>query len=142
MPKSRYVVSVDTTLRSHYGAPLPEGVEFSFTTDSFRVVSVQPANGQTNTSLQPLITVRYNAFVDIWTTPSGFRLTDLLGTRLTGGWRYPNPWTLTFEPHYPLAPNSVHTITVSDQILDLYGNPLDVPLVTTFTTGNPGRQEP
>ncbi len=99
------------------------------------VVTTEPANGATNVNPHRPIYVTFSEPISPATvSQSTFLLTGPAGA-VTGTVAYDAAISrATFTPGSALAPNSLHTATLTAGIRDRVGNPL-VPFTWTFTTG-------
>ncbi len=145
-----YTVSVDTsgTMIDLVGNQVNSnfvnfccGYTFSFTTGVTAstmgpvVTGVSPGNGMTQVPINAQVMVQFNEPVDVETIgqvtlTAGANLVNVSRSLGNGN------QLLTLTPASALSPNIVYTITVAG-VTDLSGiQPLNPPVVTTFTTGS------
>lgn len=100
------------------------------------VISTDPADLDTEVSLNQIVTATFNEQMNPETiTPASFILVEG-GTTLAGALSYNgNNATLSFEPTNSLRVSTSYTATIKSTVKDLLGNALQEDYVWTFSTG-------
>ena len=134
-----HTATITTAVRDLAGNTLNVNYVWTFTTgiapDTTRptVISVVPGNLNTNVPINSAVTATFSEAMDpLSITTASF---TLAGTGpVTGTVTYAGN-TATFTPNTAMAPNTLHTATITTAAEDLAGNNLAVNYVWTFTTG-------
>jgi uncharacterized repeat protein (TIGR02543 family) len=100
------------------------------------VLSTDPANLAVDVPLAKVITATFNEVMNEATiTSTSFTVEALAkGAMVAEGTVAYNALTAFFTPSVALAPNTTYTGTIKSSVRDLFGNPLQVNYVWTFTT--------
>lgn len=131
-----YTVYVTSDLHDEAGNQLENPYSWQFTVQAVppQVLSVYPDNGQTNVSVGEYITVTFSEPVQESTLLQGLFLEDSYGNRITGTIQYnAQTYTVTFIPQQ-LDYETDYTVTISTEIKDASGIPLEQNYTSTFTT--------
>ena len=112
---------------------------------TLQLLEADPARGAVNVSIQPQLTLQFNADLDVSSVHASMvYLTDVTGQTIlpadpalltvTGS-------TLSFTPQYAsgtvsLSPFTTYMVTVTPGVQDVLGHALAFPLTWSFTTGN------
>ena len=101
------------------------------------VTSVFPANGATGVSPSTVVTATISEAVDEFTAGFG-GLTLHQGTNeVLGKGGYDRAtFVVTLTPAAPLAASTTYTVTATTRVIDLAGNPLQSPVMWSFTTAS------
>src|SRR5262249_39739859 len=145
LPALSYIdVSVSSDARDPSGQPL-DSFFSSFQTGTAlddvapTLIGTSPAAGATGVPVNAPIQARFSQPINAATiTTASFAVRDGTGALV------PCELTLSldnslvsFTPMRPLAPNTVHTLTIATTVTDLVGHPVvGAPIVVSFTTGN------
>jgi hypothetical protein len=132
---TRYVVTLADTITDARGQALDGARSWSFTTERDdegpRLLSVDPPPGTPSVAVSPVLVLTFSEPVHF-----PFGAVVLVSNGMSVGIS-PNAFaisTLVFEPAN-LAPHTLHTLTLTEFVVDLVGNPLqNAPVSTTFTT--------
>ncbi|MDD2714645.1 MAG: Ig-like domain-containing protein [Candidatus Wallbacteria bacterium] len=121
--------------------PLDEYI-FSFQTTSQNfpyVVSVAPANEETNVSSSEVIVVTFSKAMDMTVTGNSFSLVSNTGEVITGQKTWNTSQTvLTFDPDTgELITNFYYTVVVGSSSKDTLGNTMQSMFTSRFQTGTP-----
>jgi len=118
----KYLVSISTSAKTHFGIYLPQKKTFSFTTRSkLNLISTYPVSGGSNISSTVLIRLTFDKGIDGSTLGGKISFTDSLGNPigLTVNQAKYNIGIIEFEPKVPLNNNSLYRITVREGIGDV-----------------------
>jgi len=137
-PKTTYHATITVGARDLEGTPLAEPFNFSFTTRATsdtsppKIVAVNVAAGATGVPLDQKIRITFDEPMDSLTiTPSTFFIEGVTGSVTYDA----ATQTATFTPVVNLAANTTYTITVTTEVKDMGGVPLETAFHQTFTTG-------
>ena len=141
VPSSNYIVTVFSTVTDLTLNPLGTDYVHPFTTEGSPVVSsTSPIINETDVLVDESITITFGEDMDAATivivppTPQNITLVGPSGV-VAGAIGYDSPsQTITFDPSANLEAASVYTLTVSDLVTDINGNPLAVSYELIFTT--------
>lgn len=138
-----YTVTLSRNLKDLAGNPLGTDFVWTFRTGATGdatspiLVLTDPFNSETGTATNTPITATFSEPVNPATiTASSFTVVTN-GTAVAGTFTVSGR-SVTFVPSVPLAASTTYTVTVSNTVTDLAGNPLvgsDVANPWTFTTG-------
>jgi Bacterial Ig-like domain len=131
-----YVAALGDAITDVRGHALDGPRSWSFTTqrdsEGPKLLSMTPPPGTTGLSVSPVLVLTFDEAVHF---PFG---AVLLATGGTSVGISPNAFavpTLVFEPKN-LVPYATYTLTLTNFVVDLFGNPLvNAPVITSFTTG-------
>lgn len=136
-------VALSTGLLDASGNALAVAQAFTFTAGSVKddtdttapaVISVVPDTLAFDVSTRPTVTLTFSEAISPLTLSLlNFALADPSGTPV-GGDLAATLNTVTFTPRGPLAYQTVYTVTLTTDVLDLSGNALAAPFGSTFTT--------
>jgi hypothetical protein len=127
--ETRYTVTLSRALRSVDGTPLAGPYTLSFTTDGFRLLGVNPPDGEAFASRSTPVTFYCNSVIDSSTVRQAFSLAPAVpGRTLVFGNMV--QWT----PDAPLAPGTFYRVTVSRALREQSGHSLVAPYAGTFRT--------
>ena len=142
--RSHSVILNAAAIRDAAGNLLTGTSSFSFTTafasDAERPVllAVSPGDNASGVPVNSLIVFQLSEPAQAVTVPQGIRIT-VGATPVAGSFALSDGnRRITFTSAAALAANAVFTVTVSTQLTDLVGNPVDNPGTFTFVTGNAG----
>lgn len=130
-----YLVSVTNALHDEAGNPLENPYTWQFTVQAIppQVLSINPADGQTNVSIGEYIQIVFSEPVMESTLLQGIKIEDSYGT-VPGTIQYNSETsTVTFIPDN-LEFFTDYIITVTTNIRDINGIPLDRNYTSTFRT--------
>ncbi len=137
-PNTMFNATITVAARDISGTPLAVPFNFSFTTRATtdtsppRIVAVNVAAGATNVPLDQKIQVTFDEQMDSLTiNPNTFFIGGVPGTVTYNVVTQ----TATFTPSANLSPNTTFTVTVTTEVKDLGGVPLEAVFHLTFTTG-------
>jgi Ice-binding-like/Bacterial Ig-like domain len=146
-PQTTYHATITVEARDLNGTPLAQPFDFSFTTRPTsdtsppKIVAINVAAGATGVPLDQKIRITFDEPMDSLTiTPSTFFIEGVTGFVTYDA----ATQTATFTPVIKggtvvnLAANTTYTITVTTEVKDMGGVPLDAAFHQTFTTG-PGQ---
>ena len=130
--RTRYVIRVDTTLRTIGGDALRQERTFSFTTGQFRLSSTSPADGEQGVYRYPIVSIRFTGRLDSATIPQAFSISPPVdGTFADGS----SPDAVIFRPGLRLLANTTYTVEIDSSIRSVSGYRIGSPYSFTFTTG-------
>ena len=135
MEGQSYHVTVSDALHDESGNPLENPYSWQFTVQAVApyVVSLFPANGQTNVSIGEYITVVFSESIKEDTLPGGILVEGAVGS-IAGTIQYDRgTCTATFIPDH-LEFYTDYTVTIANTITDICGIPLDHNYISTFKT--------
>jgi alpha-2-macroglobulin len=129
-----YTVFVNDNLKGTQGSPLQNVEPWSFDTAAPRLVSAEPAAGDSYIPLDSPIVLRFNQPMDPLSVEAGFSLSA--GSDLVTGTA---DWNedfseLTFTPASLLRRAAIYQINLSGQVEALGGTPLGTALTQSFQT--------
>src|SRR2546425_2575821 len=151
VPLTTFTAVVTTGARDLAGNALVTDFGWSFTTGATpdttapTVSATVPANGATAVPINQTINATFSEAMDPLTISTAtLRVTGPGGTAVTGTVAYDVPSKIaTLTPVNTLAPNAVHTATMTTGARDLAGNALAANFVWSFTTAaTPAGQAP
>ncbi len=134
--ETHYMVSLHHNVTDQSGTHLHETFEWTFFTASPppRLTSHEPRDKATEVSPDVTIRVRFENEMDASTlNSSSFRLSDTNGQSIAGGIKYEDG-VATFKPGATLALNTTYRVTLTTDVADTTGTPLDEALTWSFTT--------
>jgi hypothetical protein len=129
-----YTVTVSTGVKSWAGTPLAAAASSTFTTRPLTVTAESPAAGATNVGSVPTITAAFSAPLDSASVnDQTFTLAAAGGASIAGVALYDSATnTASFTPSQPLTNGSSYTATLTTEISDTDGAPLQAPASWTF----------
>ncbi|TVP60122.1 MAG: DUF3494 domain-containing protein [Halomonadaceae bacterium] len=137
-----YTATITTSVQTDSGESLQENFTWTFkTSDTIdetdpTVASSRPQDGGTDVALNTRVSIVFSKAIDPKTVTSGaFVLSDDESVEVSGSLRYVNTTTVEFTPSANLAADTAHTMTLSESIEDIAGNPLGGDLTIGFMTG-------
>jgi len=104
----------------------------------FDVTDISPADGATNVALNTSITVSFSIDLE-WGSvydASFFVYDETNRGRILGEIIASSPNTILFVPYAELQPNSLHTINITAELEDVWGNYFQETYTSSFTTGS------
>ncbi|MFA5803282.1 MAG: Ig-like domain-containing protein [Melioribacteraceae bacterium] len=122
LPGGKYLVTISTSAKTHFGIYLPQKKSFSFTTRSKLIlVSTYPVNNATDISTSVLISVKFDRGIDASTLANKVTLTDSEGNRIlvTANQSKYSIGIIDFESKVPLNNNTLYRITLKAGIGDV-----------------------
>lgn len=132
-PLTRYVITVDSTLRSTGGERIPAAYAFAFTTAEFGITGTEPYSGNIGVSRTYQPALYFNANLDTSTMRAAFTIVpETAGSLLVTS----PPSILRFQPSDTLNANQPYRITVDTALRTRRGVWLSAPYSFVFTTGN------
>ncbi|MCG3116737.1 MAG: Ig-like domain-containing protein [Candidatus Manganitrophus sp. SA1] len=142
----RYNAILTTGIKDLDGIPLRSNFTWAFETEGGpdttapSIVATVPRDRETNVSTTSSIRVVFSEPID----PSSIHQdTFFLNGGITGTYSYDDSSrTAIFTPSRPLASSTVTTVTVTKEVKDLAGNPLQSDLTWSFTTSATSDQTP
>jgi hypothetical protein len=126
-----YEITIDTSIRSIFGATIESPVKFTFNAGAFTIRDSGPRQGAVNVARDSRITCRSNDRLDTATFRDAFRISP----EVHGSFDAWSEEYLTFVPDDSLAPLTVYTITISSALKTRGGTNLMLPAVVSFMTG-------
>jgi Bacterial Ig-like domain len=107
------------------------------------VTSTNPADATGGVPVTEPVSAVFSGLMDSSTiTPGTFTLTSISGP-VSGAVHYdPLSKIATFQPNFPLTPNTTYTATIAAGVKDLAGNALSLPKIWSFTTSTPDTTAP
>jgi hypothetical protein len=138
-----YTATITTGAQDLSGNALAVNYVWTFTTAAAvnttkpTVISTIPANAATGVPLNQVLSATFSEAMNAATINSTtFLLSGPGTTSVAGQVVYASVGSsATFTPTLPLAANTLYTATITTGAMDLFGNPLAVNYVWTFTTG-------
>ena len=134
MADTTYTIRISGEAEDLDGEPLGENFEFSFTTQSVRVVHTIPTNGELFVDPQPRIELWFNSWMSKGSVEDAFRIEPEASGRFefmqrkeyySGGSRWViEKHKIEFTPSEKLIPNTKYTITLDDTATDSHGSRL------------------
>ena len=139
-PNTLYNATITTGVMNTAGTSTAKNFEWTFTTGAIAdiilptVTISSPADDETGIALNQAITVTFSEPVDHTTlTDVTFKLRQ--GTKIIEGEITYSGNVATFTPDEDLSPNTAYTLTVTDGVKDISGNPMANTHSISFTTG-------
>jgi len=128
-----YTVTISSMLKSLGGDPLSSPYQYSFTTESFRVIYTDPAPNATGVARSSWITVSFNAQIDTGSVRNAFSISPPVasGFQMQDRTSY-----FYFAPTGPLAARTTYTVTLATSMGCKSGGGLQSPYSFSFTTGD------
>ena len=130
MADTIYIITIDATAKDLDGVHLEEQFQFSFTTESVRITSSYPRNGEVFIELTPKICINFNTYMIASTFQDAFSISPTAGGRFE--WDDYNQ-NVCFHPTR-LQPLTKYTIEVDTSVTDYFGTPLKEPYEFSFVT--------
>lgn len=122
VPGTKYIVSIATSAKTHFGINLLKQKTFSFTTRSkMNLVSTYPVNNASDISTSVLISVKFDKGIDASTLANKITLTDSDENRIlvTANQSRYSLGIIDFESKAPLNNNTLYRITLKAGIGDV-----------------------
>ncbi|MBI5730582.1 MAG: Ig-like domain-containing protein, partial [Ignavibacteriales bacterium] len=119
---TKYLVTITTSAKTHFGIYLPQKKNFSFTTRSkLNLVSTYPVSGVSNISTTVLMRLVFDKGIDASTLVQKISVADSLGNllALTANQAKYSAGIIEFESKVPLNNNTLYKITVREGIGDV-----------------------
>ncbi len=119
---TKYLVTITTSAKTHFGINLPQKKNFSFTTRSkLNLVSTYPVSGVSNISTTVLMRLVFDKGIDASTLVQKISVVDSLGNlpALTANQAKYSAGIIEFESKVPLNNNTLYKITVREGIGDV-----------------------
>ncbi|MGM0545795.1 MAG: Ig-like domain-containing protein, partial [Bacteroidota bacterium] len=143
------IATVSSEIADTQGTTLNQNFEWSFTTrpptteerTPPTVSTTNPPHGATDISPQTDITAHFNKPLNPKTINSNSFLLQLGSSIISGSVDYDDD-TAVFDPSGLLREGETYTVTITDDVQDLYGNPLTNTQNWNFTIKKPDRTPP
>jgi N-acetylmuramoyl-L-alanine amidase len=140
-PKTKYTVTIPTTVKSIYGVNLPQQYTFSFNVNSrtkFSLLSTYPDNQQKNIPHFVQVKLVFDAEILTSSIAGQFTFTDLNGKNINAKnvvYSKDNlgRGIMVFEPYSSLIPGMIYKITLKNGIKDVNLIPLGETIERFFT---------
>lgn len=130
-----YTVQVNEHLKGLNGSPLQTRSAWSFITAQPRMLSIEPADGSSNTNLDEPIHLTFNQPMDSDGVAANFTLRDSEGNRLPGQFTWNDLATeFSFIPDYLLKRDQVYEVAISEQTPSSGGTTLGSRHLAEFRT--------
>jgi len=129
LPNTTYSVTLSASMKSSTGIPLAQPYSFAFTTDSFRVLSTTPANGDTGITY-PVVFVAFNSTIRMAGADSGLTISPAVHGTMSFSYESYGYYISDMQPHQR------YDVTISAPTATLNGSVLLRPYHFSFTTGN------
>lgn len=129
-----YQVTIDTTASDTAGIKLSKPYQFSFTTESVRVLYTYPGHNNTWVIPRTDITIYFNTDMDVESVNSAFQMVDSQHQNMTGNFYWENRREMRFYPDSTLLVNKTYTVTIDTIASDVNGAKLPKPYQFSFTT--------
>ena len=135
-PNTSHTVTVDQAIQDARGEPLPAPLRFTFLTEVrpwLKVTAVRTAQAEVPPEF--VISVRFNRPVDPNTvTPESFRVTIQETGELHGGaiQLSRDRRVIFFRPSHPFPARQTVRLTLTPELADTTGNPLEKPFTTAW----------
>ncbi len=129
-----YTVTIDTSARDAQGSRLSEPYQFSFTTESVRVVYTSPGHNQTGISPYTKVLINFNTDMDMESVISAFKMVDSNLKEVMGNFVWSSWCNMEFQPNSLLAVNETYTVTIDTTASSTEGKRLSQAYQFSFTT--------
>lgn len=133
-----YSISLNSNLQATSGVSLAAGEQWTFTTASPALLSIEPEAGSTGVSLDSSITLTFNHSMDPINVEGHFTLQSLAGEFISGTFEWEEDDTvMVFTPSQPLSRNTTYSIQLPFGAQALGGTPLGESYSAEFSTVSP-----
>jgi hypothetical protein len=137
-----YTATLTTAITDNAANPLAADYVWTFNTSAVAdttpptVSSTLPDNNATGVAVGSTVTATFNEAIDPATVTTASFLLQAGGDNVAGVVALNGAGTIaTFTPSAPLQDNTAYTATLTTDITDVSGNPLEADYVWSFTTG-------
>ncbi len=115
---TEYTVQLNDDLTGLDGSPLEIGKSWSFTTANPRILSIEPADGTINVSLDSEIDLTFNQPMDPQSVANEFKMQEVEGTLIQGEFTWNEEATeFTFSPDNLLKRDQLYSLVLSEETL-------------------------
>lgn len=129
-PRTKYTVTVDTSLRTRSGIHLAYPYTFSFTTRTFQVTDTSPVDGDTAVFATEDLYIYFNAELDTSTVRGAFSITPAVNGFLKFSY---SPTVITYSPISSLTHGTTYTVRLGTTLEAEGGTHLAYPYSFSFT---------
>jgi hypothetical protein len=130
LPRTTYTVTIDTTLKSINGTPLPKKYVLAFTTPDFKISSTFPRDNDTGVSRWRDIDINFTSRLDTATVRTSFRIEPAVKGEFMM-WRSNS---IYFRLVDSLLTRQTYTVTIDTSVHSVGGLTLASPYTFSFTT--------
>jgi hypothetical protein len=129
-----YQVTIDTTASDTSGIKLFKPYQFSFTTESVKILYTYPNRNDTWVPPNITISIVFNTDMDMESTNSAFKMVDSQLQNVMGDFTWYNSRQMNFYPSSPLVAKETYIVIIDTTASDTKGARLSAPYEFSFAT--------
>jgi hypothetical protein len=131
---TRYQVTIDTIASDTAGIKLSKSYQFSFTTESVKILYTYPNRDDAWVSPSTGISIVFNTDMNTESVNSAFKMVDSQLQDVKGDFAWYNSRQMDFNPDSPLVVKDIYIVIIDTTASDTKGAKLSAPYQFSFTT--------